>query len=245
MIAALTFAATPARGDASATVATPDLTMNVSIPALVFDGPDAVVLPVTCTYTKLSAKPSLTSGRLELAANQDAAVNGISGTGVVNTNSPINWAGVGLTLRVDPSSVRAARGPLIVTGTLTSTSILGSTFEAAVPQMIVPIVYDTSTLSVPRSRVVKGYVNYWRIWGMATAQTLTHGTLPADGTLTLQIRKPSSTKWVSSMRTSADNFGEYEFRLQPAGKFPKGTRYRVALSDCGWCTDAVTAAGRL
>jgi hypothetical protein len=88
-------------------------------------------------------------------------------------------------------------------------------------------------------------MTYWRISGMATAQTLTHGTLPADGTLTLRIRKPTSTKWVSSMRTSADNFGEYEFRLQPAGKFPKGTRYRVALSDCGWCTDAVTAVGRL
>lgn len=66
----------------------------------------------------------------------------------------------------------------------------------------------------------------------------------ASGTLTPQIRKPTSSKWVSNMCTCTDNCGEYEFNLRPDGKFPKGTRNRAVLSDCGWCTDALTVAGR-
>lgn len=243
-LAAMTLMTAPAKGE-PVSIATPELRMTISVPDVVFDGPGAVKVAVTCTYTKLGPNPRSISGSLRLNANQAGASNGITGFGWITLDSPAEWSGVGVTLTVWPNSVRASRGPLLVTGTLTSSYVTGPSNVMQVPPITVNLVYDTSTLTAPRAKYVKGTFSYWSITGMATAQTITQGVLPAGGTLTLFVRKPKSKVWVASARTSADNYGEYEFRLRPATQFPKGTRYRVQLSDCGWCTDAVSSVGRL
>lgn len=60
------------------------------------------------------------------------------------------------------------------------------------------------------------------VTGSATAETLTRGVVPAGGVLTLQVRKPGSGKWVSGVTARRDSYGEYEFTLPSAHKYPVG-----------------------
>lgn len=227
------------------TVATPDFTVTFSVGDVVFDGPDCVDVPVSSTYTKTNAQPVYISGRLDLSANQTGASNGI-GTSISasygGTTSQTNDHG---SMKVCPDQIDLKRGPLVISGTLRSTSLAGPSYEAPVPLGSISLNPNPTTVRRPKVKLTgSSFTSAVTVTGVATVQTLTKGVVPAGGTLVLQVRKPGSRQWVSGVTTSTDNYGEYEFQLRPPAKYPRGTLYRVAVTDCGWCSDAVSPVGR-
>lgn len=227
-------------------VTTPDLTVTLSVPDVRFDGPETVQVPISVTYAKLGTKPILVSGSIQVNANQEGASNGISGHIWINSMWPTSGTQVGAFLSVYPSSIDSRRGPLFLSGEVLSYLGAGSN-ETRIPLALTPIqiFYNPTKLSKPRAKYVRDFEPRYEVTGLATAQTLTKGVVPADGTLTLQIKKPGRTQWISTVTTSVDSYGEYTFWLRPAAKFPKGTQLRVAARGCGWCTDALSAVGRI
>lgn len=222
-------------------VSTPDFTVSYSLADVAFDGPGCVNVLLTNTYTKTSAQPMLTSARLALRANQEGASNAIGVTLETSIGSPVSDTNNHGSLEVCPSKVDLDRGPLFVSGTLASTVIGGARQEAPVPLGQISLLPNPTTLSRPKVKVTGQYVKSVVVTGSATVETLTKGVVPAGGVLMLQARKPGSGKWVSGVTARTDSYGDYDFTLSPTGKYPVGTKFRVSLSDCGWCANAVSA----
>ena len=226
------------------TVSTPDFTVTFSISDVAFDGPGCVDVPSTNTYVKTGGQPTLTSARLSLSANQEGAANGIGADFVASSGSPVTDNNDHGSIKVCPERVDLDRGPLFVSGTLTSTVIGGARSEAAVPLGQIALVPNPVSVSRPKVKVSGGYSPTVHVTGTATARTLTKGIVPSGGTLTLQVRKPGSKSWISGVSSRTDSYGDYEFHLPTSSKYPSGTRFRVKVSDCGWCANATSAVAR-
>jgi hypothetical protein len=150
-------------------------------------------------------------------------------------------------MEVRPASVDNARGPLNITGTLESSVIGGLQSWSPVTIGSIALIPNPTKLTRPHSKVIRGYLwstKSYEVKGAATATTITKGVIAAGGILTLQLKKKGRSAWVSGLTTRVDTYGEYKFSLPDAQKYPKGTQYRVVLSGCGWCSDAM-AAGKL
>lgn len=216
------------------TVATSDATVTFTITDVAFDGPDCVKTPVTISYTKNSTKS--TQIGLTVNLNQTAANNGIGGTWSSGFTGPLSQTGIATTLTVCPQKVDVTRGPLLVSGNLNTYGGPAGNVDAPVPASTVNLTYNPTQMTKPKvKRAPYGITDAVYVTGDATATTLTKGTVPAGGTLVLQVKKPGQKAWISGGKTGVDKYGEYQFRLLYAEKYPKGTRFRVALTDCGWC----------
>ena len=224
----------------------PNLSLSLSIPDVYFDGPETASVPITVTYAKLGAQAKLVSGSIHVNANQAGVSNGISASIWINSTWALSGTWVGAYLNVYPSSIDLRRGPLFISGDVVSYVSAGSQeTQVALSLMPIQIVPNATKLSKPRAKLVRQWESHFEITGIATAQTITKGVVPAGGVLTLQIKKPGRTQWISSLTGSVDSFGEYSFSLSPASKFPKGTQFRVALGRCGWCANAMSAQGKI
>jgi hypothetical protein len=226
------------------TVATPDFTVTFSLSDVAFDGPGCVNVPMSNTYTKTGAEPGRTSARLELHANQDGASNSIQTTLVAMGSHPAT-ATTSDPWKMCPERVDLDHGPLVISGTLTSSVIGGATTEAVVPLSTIALRPNPVALTRPRDKLTDSFLRSIEITGTATATTLTKGNVPAGGVLTLQLKKPGSKSWVSGLTSRVDAYGDYLFQLTPTRKYPKGTRYRVSVNECGWCANAVSPVGRI
>lgn len=238
-------APTSAGAVADASIATNEATVTLSIGDVAFDGPGCVKAPVTWGYAKEAGRANWTTIRMEVSANQSAANNGLGGTLASPYWDPPTATGLSTSFDVCPRSIDVTRGPLLTSGTLKTSNLSGAESYAPLPNGTVTMTFNPTQLTKPRARLSKGFMPMYEISGDATAQTLTKGTVPAGGTLVLQLKKTGRTAWVSGLTTGVDSYGQYRFRLYNPERYPKGTQFRVALRDCGWCTSAVRSGGRL
>ena len=182
----------PARASVTgSTVATPDFTVTFSVSDVGFDGPDCVDVPVANTYTKTSAHPSYTTARLSLAANQTGASNGIGTSFSASYGDPITQTNDHGSMKVCPDQINLKRGPLVISGTLRSTTLEGQSYEAPVPLGSITLNPNPTTVGRPKVKLTSSlFSSAVTVTGVATVQTLTKGVVPAGGTLVLQVRKP-------------------------------------------------------
>ncbi len=245
LVVASSVAPTSAGAVADASITTNEATVTLSVGDVAFDGPGCVKAPVTWGYAKEAGRSNWTTIRMEVSANQSAAANGLGGTLSSPYWDPPTATGLSTSFDVCPRSIDVTRGPLLISGTLKTSNLSGAESYAPIPNGTVNMTYNPTRLSKPRARLPKGIVPMYEIRGDATAQTLTKGTVPAGGTLVLQLKKPGRTAWVSGLTSGVDSYGQYSFRLYYPERYAKGTQFRVALRDCGWCTNGVSRSGRL
>jgi len=224
-----------AQNPPESTVATADATVTFTISDVQFDGPDCVNTPVTLAYTKMGSASMLTRIGLTLNLNQSGASNGISGTWRSDAYDPVIQSSVTTSLKVCPTKIDPDRGPLLVSGNLNTYGGASGRVDSPVPASTVTLAFNPTRLTQPKVKKVSVGFDWIYVSGDATATTVTQGVVPAGGTLTLQVKKPGRPQWVNGSTTSTDNFGSYTFRVPYAEKYPKGTRYRVKLTKCGWC----------
>jgi hypothetical protein len=226
------------------TVATADSTVTFSVSDVQFDGPDCVQTPVILSYTKTGGAATLTRIGLTLNLNQSGATNGIGGTWRSDAYDPVTQSAVTTSLKVCPSKIDPDRGPLIVSGNLNTYGGSSGRLDSPVPNSTVTMAFNPTRLTRPKVKKVTVGFDWIYVSGDATATTITKGAVPAGGQLTLQVRKPGRPQWVNGSTTGTDNFGSYTFRLPYAEKYPKGTRYRVTLTKCGWCESKASVVVR-
>lgn len=219
---------------ATGTGATPTMTVSYSISDIQFDGPDCVQVPFSVDYAFAGAPQGYvsldiaytgSSAKTNAQAIMVAAVDGESGTRL----SEFTFC---------PSSIFSNRGPLRVTGTVTSP-------RGGVTTAVTPSVLPVHSNPVRMSRVkVKWAPDYYTLSGSVVAKTPSKGWIGAAGLITIQLRKPGSRIWVSGATTSPDQFGGWTSPAISSITYPSGTRFRALLRDCKWCGNA-TQSGTL
>lgn len=226
-------------------IATPDVSVTYSVPDVQFDGPECVRVPITMTYAKTAKNPSQTTARLQLDANQNGASNGIPGADSIAATDAVTGTSQRGAFSICRDRIDIARGPLNISGTLSSSVVGAATNSTPVPLGQIALLPNATTLTRPSGKFTSGLFRSLVIRGTATATTVTKGTIAAGGTLTLQIKKSPRAPWISGPTTRAGTFGEYTFTIYDPGTYPRGTQYRVSLTDCGWCANSVSATSKI
>lgn len=210
---------------------------TVTFQDAVFDGPGCLEVPFDLTYAKTPSEANRISLSVRLTAVQQGSNDPVTGSA-----SSASYEDALGTERGDlfmcSSTFPDRGGPVSVTGTLTTTYFVNDSEQTVnlEPAGQLTIVKNATSMTPPR--VTKGY--FWSsdsrtVSGKAVAATLTKGTIGADGTIEIAVKYPGAKKWVGGATAYPDEFGNWSTTLNKA---PKGSRLRVSLIDCGWCTDA-------
>lgn len=225
-------------GSGTGTTANLSVTYNAS--AVAFDGPGCVESPVSVTYNKTGAVADDISGTVELAARYDGSSSSATRDTYIGYSLPSSGTVSDSYLFICPFEIFDNAGPMRVTGTVESDVNFSQKSVAPVTESILDIVQNPTKLSKAKVKNTSGYVSYREISGTAKAQTISKGLVGAGGTLTLEIKKKGAKRWTSIETTSADEFGNWEFGYVTTSKSPRGSAFRVTLTECGWCSTAVT-----
>ena len=227
-------------GDSSASTAYASATY--SIPDVFLDGPGDVTVPVTITYVKTPPDASLVDLAVELSATSPGVVDELqvyemSGTGTpargaLRDEAAFDGYGSG-----DRTSVFTVSGEL-------NTLYLGSGPNDRLMDVTVP--FPPGTFTITRSRTVLSnvrvrrdgrYVLPTRITAKIMAVNSKGQRIPVDGDVVIYARKPATDTWVKL--TAAGTLDDYGKLTAAYSTLPARTKIRVAVVDCGWCTNAM------
>lgn len=217
--------------------ATSHASVTVTYGDAVFDGPDCVEVPFDMTFAKTPTEADNISVAVRLEAVQQGSNDPSTGSAFNGGYEKASGTERG-TIYVCPGTFPDDAGPITLTGKLTTNYYVNDS-EQVVPLQPagqLTLVKNPTTMSVPK--VTKAYswsTDSRKISGKVTATTPTRGTIGAGGTVQLEVKYPTSKKWVGGATAYVDSFGNWSTTLDKA---PKGSQIRVSLVDCGWCTDA-------
>lgn len=236
--------AIPVQATATLAGATPNLSATVNIPDPVMDGPDCVKAPMQVTYTKTGGAPGDISGYVKVSARYTGSNSSIDKDVYVGFSAAASGSITDQYLFICPYEVKADKGPLNVTGSIESSINFGAKTVVPLPAGALTVVRNTTSISQIKTKRTSGLFGSYKVSGLATAVTPSKGTVGAGGRLTLMLKKKGQNNWVAGSTTSADSFGAWSFDYISPSKYPRGTAFKVTLSECSWCTDA-TAQGVL
>jgi hypothetical protein len=227
----------PAHG-ADGSGATPNISIVYNIQPVPFDGPGCVETPINLTYTKSGADVDDISANVSFDARYQGSSSSFARSVYIGYSSPGTGTISDSYLYVCPFAINDDAGPIWVTGTVESEVFTQAEITAPLSASVLATAQNPTKLSKPKVKTVSGFLSYREVTGKATATTLTKGVIGADGRLTLLVKKKGSKKYSEVSTTSADEFGNWKFRFVSTKKFPKGSSYKVTVSECGWCTTA-------
>lgn len=229
--------AVPAQAGGTLSGATSHASATVTYGDAVFDGPDCVEVPFDMTFAKTPTEADNISVSVRLEAVQQGSNDPSTGSAYNGGYDKASGTERG-TIYVCPGTFPDDAGPITLTGKLTTNYYVNDSEQVVPlqPSGQLTLVKNSTTMSVPK--VTKAYS--WssdsrRISGKVTATTPTRGTIGAGGTVELEVKYPTSKKWVGGATAYVDSFGNWSTTLDKA---PKGSQIRVSLVDCGWCTGA-------
>jgi hypothetical protein len=240
---------TAAVAGASGGGSTPNVSVTYTVADVQFDGPDCARAAITVSYARSGTPLDQVNGSVYLKFAYQGSSDHLSASVDIDAEaSDIAVTGTQIgALRFCPDDYADA-GPLRVTGSLSQwASTVGGGYtiaDADAPLSESSIGITQNPTSFGRLRVAK-VGNHVEISGKATARTLTHGVIGADGTIQIAIRRPGAKKWIDVTDTIPDQFGRWEASLNTGVNFtfPQGTQIRARLEGCGWCTDVTQAWG--
>lgn len=201
-----------------------------------FDGPGCASVPWTVSWTKPDNRGL--SWELEVRQHGSSSYEDSESDYLLFWDSSGSATGtlcVGRYDGYDPS-----QGPMFIRGGIEvrddKTNVLGT---ADFPTTAVGIDRNRSRFTGLTVRPGTIYTKLPVVKGKVVAQTRTRGTMGAGGELAVEVKR--NGKWrVETSSVTPDKFGRFSTTIY--GKVPRGTKARVRLSGCGWCTDAKATA---
>ena len=229
--------ASPAHAAVAGSGVTPNLVVSYYIGDIQFDGPECTQVPVLVDYIKQGAPSRQISGAVAFDLRYQGS--NTSNRPTVNIYSYDADAGRKETsISFCPYQAVSGAGPLNLTGVVRST--LSGTGEVTVD--LPPATVNVGVVPTQMSKVkVKKSDSYYVLSGTVTAQTASKGVIGASGTVTIQLRKKGSKRWIAGTTARPDSFGNWStFQYSILTKnYPKGTQFRAVFSDGRWCADNV------
>ena len=227
--AALVATAMPALA-ATGSGSTPTFTVTYTVGDVVFDGPGCVQVPFGIDYA-LGGAPN---GYVTLDLGFAKSNAPVSGSIIVTGQDPATGTKTS-EMTYCPANFIAGKGPLRVTGTVVSPRG-GAT--AQVTPSTATVVQNPVRMSRPRAKQSAGN---WTIGGVAEARTKSRGWVGAGGTVTIQLKRAGSSRWVSGETVALDQFGAWKTLVPiPTATYRPGTSVRALLTGCNWCKNAST-----
>lgn len=230
----------PALAEGTMTGATGHASASVTVSDVYFDGPDCREVPFDATYAKTPTTAEDITVRIQVSASQAGSNEESSGSVYSSYYDPASATERG-GIYVCPSTFDDENGPVTVTGTLTTEYYVNGSEQTVELQPAAQMNLVRNQTSMSKVRVRKGYS--WdkesrTLSGKVTAATSSKGLIGADGDIEIAVKRPGKkSKWVSGASAYPDEFGNWSTTVSG---IPKGSRVRVSLTGCGWCTDAST-----
>lgn len=213
---------------ASGSGATPNFTANYNVGDVAFDGPGCVQVPFGIDYTLAGAA----NGYITLDLGFARSNSPVSGTIIVTTQDPASGRKT-LEMTFCPASYVQRKGPLLVTGVVVSPRGGAS---AQVTSSTVTVIQNPVRMSTPRTSQSAGG---WFLRGTAQARTPSRGWIGAGGSVTIQLRRSGTARWISGEVVGLDQFGSWRTTVPIAtATYPRGTQFRAVLSGCNWCKNS-------
>jgi hypothetical protein len=217
---------------------TSNLAVSYSASPAQFDGSGCIEAPISITFTKQGAPADDVSGSIDLEARYPGSNSSLSASKYVGFSEPAQGTATGAYFFLCGREVVDGATTMEITGTVESSINFGSESTSALSASQLNIIQNPTKLSKAKVVTKRGFVSYRVVSGTAKATTVTKGVVGASGRLALEVRKPGSKSWKSVSTTGADSFGKWSFSFLTLKDTPKGSAFRVTLSDCGWCTKA-------
>jgi hypothetical protein len=228
---------TPALAEGTMTGSTSQASATLVISDAAFDGPDCISVPFVVGFTRTPTVSGDISARVDVTARQSNSKD--DATDFVSTSFyESSLVTEEETLYVCPSSFEEDSIPASVTGLLTTEDASSGSEEVVAMQPVVSmnLIRNQSVMSKIRTRKVPFSSSDERqISGQVLVRTASKGLLGAGGTISLEVQKgkKKKKKWRLVTQTVPDKFGKWDVTLDGV---PKGTKLRVTLAECGWCT---------
>lgn len=229
-------AAPAAHAAGSSSASTGEVSVTVNVGDIAFDGSECVYMPWSVDWSFVPGTAEYASATAEIELRQPGSSSSNSDTAFFYGDGAIAGTEQERILMC-PYEYTPEAGTFQVTGSLKSSNY-STDAEQTVPlaPMTVNAIQNPTTLGPIKVKKTRyGYT----LSGTATAATLTKGVVGADGEIRIEIREPKSKKWKGGLQAYPDSFGKWS---TSTGKLAKGTRIRVTLTDCKWCTNATRAA---
>jgi hypothetical protein len=217
--------------------ATAHASASVAMSDAFFDGPDCIDVPFDVTYAKTPTTAEDITLEVQVAASQAGSNEERTGSvysGYFDAASATERG----TVFVCPSSFDPTKGPITVEGTLTTEYYVNGSEQTVALQPNATMKWIRNQTDMSKVSVQKGYSydkTSKKLSGRVVASTSSKGLIGADGEISLAVKKPGKKKWVSGAKAYVDEFGNWSTTVSGV---PKGSRVRVTLTGCGWCTDA-------
>lgn len=217
-------------GSGSANLA--GVTMSYTVPDRVsFDGPGCASIPWTLTW----AKPDNRGFDWRLEVRQQ----GSNSAEDSDSDYQFYWdPGTGSatgTLCAGDYGYDPVRGGMFVGGSVTVEDNQSNTLGTVdFTQALVNIDRNRSRFAKLRVRAGTSYSKPPVVKGKVVADTLTRGTMGADGSLLIEAKYKGKWRKADSS-VYPDEFGRFSTTVY--SKIPKGIKVRARLSGCGWCTN--------
>jgi len=219
---------------------TPNLTVSYSVSPAQFDGSGCLQVPVTMTATKAGAAADDISGTVKLEARYSGSNSANTASEYIGYSQPAQTTVSSSYFSICSFEIEDGMTSMDVTGTVTSSVDFGPDTSAPLSPSQLTIIQNPTKMSKTKVTTKRGFISYRELRGTATAKTVTKGTIGAGGRITLEVKKRGGKNWVEVSTTSTDAFGKYDFSYLRLVETPKGSSYRVAITDCGWCAPTST-----
>lgn len=214
---------------ASGSGSTPTFNVTYTVGDVIFDGPGCVQVPIGITYTLAGAANGYVTLDLGFARSNAPVQGSIIVTAAQDPPTGTKTSEV----TYCPANFIAGRGPLRVTGQVVSPRGGAS---AQITPSVVTVVQNPVRMTKPRSKQSLGN---WTISGAAEARTKSRGWVGAGGTVTIQLKRPGSGRWVSGETVALDQFGAWKtVGAIPTATYRPGTSVRALLTGCNWCKNS-------
>lgn len=222
----------PAHAEQLMTASTPVVGVSVDVGAISFDGPDCTKVPVSVSYVRLGSRQD----DIDLIVSLDLRQPGSNTSSATYPRVIISGSGPGViqdSLQVCPGEYSKEAGDFNLSGSIYSYSFDdGTSFTSLFDPQTRPVIKNQT---VVRQLEVKGNSKRgYTLHGKATAATQSQGDIGAASTVTVSVKPPEAGNWRRVATATTDSFGRW---TQQIGSLTKGTKVRVDLSDCLWCTD--------
>ena len=236
-LGALVTAPVSAFANAQSQAATTLASVNVSVPAIQFDGSNCVNTPVIIDYMK---NPSLAP---EVTLTITVELRQAGSNDWTSTWEEVDFADPGTgqlrdVIPVCPSAYKESAGNYLVGGEL-YTYLYRDGSDATTPLSAAEVQVVKNPATITSMKISRSGSNGYQVAGKATALTVSKGDMGAAGKITSAVKKPGSRSWQQGPSTIPNGFGEWSLNL---GKQTKGTQVKVDLTECGWCSNATRTA---
>lgn len=223
----------PALAEELMIASTPVVRVSVNVGAVSFDGPDCANVPVNVNYVRLGPRRD----DIDLIVSLDLRQPGSNTSSATYPRVVISGTSSGAiqdALQVCPEEYSEEAGDFDLSGSISSYSFDdGITFTSSFDSRTRPVIKNQTV--VQQLELKGNRKRRYTLYGKATAATPSRGDVGAASTVTIFAKVPNARNWRQVATVNTDNFGRW---TQQIGSLPKGTKVRVDLSDCLWCTDS-------